>query len=318
MVETKKFKVESSPHIFSSNYKYKIMWLVVLALLPAAFLGVVNFGMRALLVIIVAVSTAILTEALFEKLRNKSNHIEQGPAIVTGLLLGLVLPPTVPLWLPVLGSFVAIAIAKHAFGGAGMTIFNPALVGRGFLVASFPAFMTSFIWPDGVTSASPLAMLKLQGYSSAIGFFGGKLAAYKSMFFGNISGCIGETSALALLIGGLFLIYMKVIDWKIPTIYIGTVFVLTAIFGQDPFYHILGGGLFIGAFFMATAYEGMPITYSGRIYFALGLGVLTTVIRLWGGYPEGVNYSILLMNAAAPLIERLTIKKPFGYVKKKK
>jgi electron transport complex protein RnfD len=178
--------------------------------------------------------------------------------------------------------------------------------------------MTSYIWPDGITSASPLSMLKLAGYESAITHFGGRLLAYKSMFLGNIAGCIGETSALALLIGGLFLIFMKVIDWKIPTIYIGTVFVFTFIFGQDPIFHILGGGLFIGAFFMATAYEGMPITKTGRIYFALGLGILTSVIRLFGGYPEAVNYSILLMNAAAPLIERLTINKPFGYIKKKK
>ena len=185
-------------------------------------------------------------------------------------------------------------------------------------VASFPVIMTKYIWPDGITSASPLAALKASGIDSAIGIFGSKFAAYKAMLIGNIAGCIGETSAIALLIGGLFLIFMKVIDWKIPTIYIGTVFVLTFIFGQDPLYHILGGGLFIGAFFMATAYEGMPITKKGRIYFALGLGILTTAIRLIGGYPEGVNYSILLMNAAAPIIERLTINKPFGFKKKEK
>ncbi|MBD3164282.1 RnfABCDGE type electron transport complex subunit D [Candidatus Woesearchaeota archaeon] len=314
----KKFIVESSPHIFSSNYKYKVMWLVVLALLPAAIMGVINFGARALLVIIVALSVSILTDALFEKLKGKQMVVEQGAAVVTGLLLGMILPPAVPLWVPALGSFTAIALAKHAFGGAGMTIFNPALVGRAFLVASFPAIMTRYTWPDGITSASPLGMLKAEGYTHALSFFGSRLAAYKAMFFGNIAGSIGETSALALLIGGLFLVLVKVIDWKIPAVYIGTVFVLTWLFGQDPIYHILGGGLFIGAFFMATAYEGMPITPNGRVYFALGLGILTVVIRLWGGYPEGVNYSILLMNAASPLIERLTIRKPFGYTKKKK
>lgn len=318
-MENKKFVVESSPHIFSSNYKYKIMWLVVIALLPAAVLGVINFGRNALLIMIVAVSAAVLTEALFEKLRGKPISIWQGPAVVTGLLLGLTLPPTVPLWMPALGSFIAIAIAKHAFGGAGMTIFNPALVGRAFLVASFPALITVYAWPkmtkfllDGVTAATPLTMLKMNGYESAITVFGSKAIAYKSMFLGNIAGSIGETSALALLIGGLFLIFFKVIDWKIPTIYIGTVFIFTAIFGQYPIFHILGGGLFIGAFFMATVYECMPITKTGRIYFALGLGILTGVIRLFSGYAEGVNYSILLMNAASPLIERLTIKKPFG------
>ncbi|MCK5282233.1 MAG: RnfABCDGE type electron transport complex subunit D [Nanoarchaeota archaeon] len=315
-MEARKFIVESSPHFFSANYKYKLMGLVVIALLPAAILGVYNFGVHALLIIIVSTSVAILTEAFFNKLKKKPSAVEQGSAVVTGLLLGMILPPTLPLWVPAIGSFVAIAIAKHAFGGAGMTIFNPALVGRAFLVASFPALMAAYIL-DGITSATPLQMLKLNGYQSAVSHFGSNMLAYKSMFLGNIAGSIGETSALALLIGGLFLIFLKVIDWKIPTIYIGTVFVLTAIFGQDPIYHILGGGLFIGAFFMATAYEGMPITKSGRIYFALGLGILTTVIRLFGGYPEGVNFSILIMNAAAPLIERLTIKKPFGYIKNK-
>ena len=320
MEETKprKFIVESSPHVFSSNYKYKVMWLVVLALLPASIFGVIQFGIHSLMIILVATSVAVLTEALFDKLKGNKVSIEHGPAVVTGLLLALALPPTVPLWIPALGSFVAIAIAKHAFGGAGMTIFNPALVGRAFLVVSFPVLLTNYIWPDGITSASPLSMLKIQGYESAITHFGGKVLAYKSLLIGNISGTIGETSALLLLIGGLFLIYKKIIDWKIPAVYIGTVFVLTAAFGHDPILHILGGGLFLGAFFMATAYEGMPITKNGRIYFAIGLGFITTMIRLYGGYPEGVNFSILLMNAAAPLIERLTICKPFGHIKKKK
>ncbi len=318
MSKPRNFNVDSSPHTFASNYKYKVMWLVVLALLPASIFGVMTFGMPSLMIIIVSVSVAVLTEALFEKIAKKPISIEQGPAVVTGLLLALCLPPTVPLWIPALGSFIAIAIAKHAFGGTGMTIFNPALVGRAFLVVSFPVLMTSYIWPDGVTSASPLSILKIQGYESAITHFGSKALAYNSLLFGNISGTIGETSALLLLIGGLFLIYKKIIDWKIPTIYIGTVFVLTAIFGHDPIYHILGGGLFLGAFFMATAYEGMPITKNGRIYFAIGLGFITTMIRLFGGYPEGVNFSILLMNAASPLIERLTLSKPFGYLKKKK
>jgi electron transport complex protein RnfD len=143
------------------------------------------------------------------------------------------------------------------------------------------------------------------------------MIAYKTLLLGNISGCIGETSAILLLVGGIFLIYMKIIDWKIPAIYIGTVFILTALFGQDPFFHILGGGLFIGAFFMATDYGGMPISSKGRIYFAIGCGLLTAFIRLFGGYPEGVNYSILILNAATPLIERLTLSKPFGFVKKK-
>jgi electron transport complex protein RnfD len=314
----RKLIVESSPHTFSSNYKFKIMWLVVLALLPAAIVGIAHFGIRAALIIIISVSVAILTEAFFGWVQKKPIHVNQGPAVVTGLLIGMIVPPTVPLWIPALGSFVAIALAKHAFGGAGMTIFNPALVGRGFLVVSFPAIMTSYIWPDGITSASPLSMLKLHGYDAAISSFGSKGTAYASMFLGNISGSIGETSALALLIGGLFLLFMKIIDWRIPVFYIGTVYILALLFGQDALFHILGGGLFIGAFFMATAYEGMPITRLGRVYFAIGCGLLTSLIRIVGGYPEGVNFSILIMNAAAPLIERLTISKPFGYINPKK
>jgi len=313
----RQFTVEAPPHVFSKSRKYKIMWLVVLALLPALGVGIYNFGLRVLWIALTSIAVAAATEGFFNKLRGKPlSRLLNGPAVVTGLLLALILPPTVPLWIPALGSFIALAIAKHAFGGAGMTIFNPALVGRAFLVASFPALMSKYIWPSGwdaITSATPMAVLKMQGYESAISFFGSKMLAYKSLLFGNVAGSIGETSALALLIGGLFLIFMKIIDWKVPTIYIGTVFVLTFLFGQDPIYHILGGGLFIGAFFMATDYGGMPITKPGRVYFALGLGLLTVLIRLYSGYPEAVNYSILLMNAATPLIERLTIPRPFGH-----
>ena len=309
-------KVDSSPHIFSKISKQRLMWLVVIALLPAAVFGVYNFGLHALYIILVAVGSAILTEMLFDKIAKRNPSVLHGSAVITGLLLALILPPTVPLWIPALGSFFALAIAKHAFGGAGMAMFNPALVGRAFLVASFPVIMSSYIWPDGITAATPLTMLKNSGYNTAIAHFGSNILSYKSLFFGNIAGSIGETSAIALLIGGLILLIAKVIDWRIPTVYIGSVVIFALIFKQDPIFHILSGGLLLGAFFMATGYEGMPITKLGRVYFALGLGFLTIVIRLFGGYPEGVNYSILLMNAAAPLIERLTIRRPFGYVKR--
>ncbi len=312
--------VESSPHVFSANSKTKTMWLVIVALLPATLVGIYNFGLPVLWILLTSILTATLTEAVFNKLRGKPTSIIHGAAIITGLLLALTLPPTVPLWIPVVGAFIAIALAKHAFGGAGCTLFNPALVGRAFLVVSFPVIMSNYIWPtgwDAITSATPLQALKYSGYESTITMFGGKMLAYKSLLLGNIAGTIGEASALALLIGGLFLIYKKVVDWKIPTIYIGTVFVFALLMRQDPLFHVLGGGLMIGAFFMATDYGGMPITQSGRIYFALGLGILTSVIRFFGGYPEGVNFAILLMNAASPMIERLTIKKPFGYIKKK-
>jgi electron transport complex protein RnfD len=327
----RQFIAESSPHIFSGGYKYKIMWIVVLALLPANIAGIYFFGQMALLITVVSVCTAVLTDAFFEWIRKKSFGVEGGSAVITGLLLAMIIPPTVPLWVPALGSFIAISLAKHAFGGAGHTIFNPALIGRAFLVAAFPALMTAYIWPDGVTSASPLTMLKLNGYESTITAMGGSLVnghyynsfianlpVYTKLFIGNHAGSLGETSALLLLTGGLFLILLRIIDWKIPAIYIGTVFVLAAVFGQDPIFHILSGGLFIGAFFMATAYEGCPITRMGRVYFALGCGLITMMIRLFGGYPEGVNYSILIMNAAAPLIERLTIERPFGAMKKRK
>lgn len=318
MAEPRKFIVESSPHIHKGINKSLVMWFVILALIPSAVLGVINFGIDALLIILTAVVTAALTEAFFYYIKKQDplERVFHGSSILTGLLIGMIIPPTVPLWIPAIGSFVAIALAKHAFGGAGMTMFNPALVGRAFLVASFPVIMTRYAI-DGITSATPLTALKLEGYETVISQFGGKIAAYKSLLFGNILGSIGETSALALLIGGLFLIIMKIIDWKIPVIYIGTVFVLTFVLGHDPIFHILAGGLFIGAFFMATGYEGMPINKMGRVYFALGCGILTVVIRLYGGYPEGVNYSILLMNAASPLIERLTMIRPFGYKKVK-
>ncbi|MCB9359131.1 RnfABCDGE type electron transport complex subunit D [Candidatus Woesearchaeota archaeon] len=326
--EKPKFLVEPSPHVFATFNKTKVMWLLIIAMLPAAALGVFNFGLHALYIILTGIVSAVITEMIFLAIRKRNfKPIIHGSAVTTGLLIGLILPPTVPLWIPALGSFVALALAKHAFGGPGNTIFNPALVGRAFLVAAFPAMMSRYIWPatnttsigiDAITSASPLSMLSNSGYDATITFMGGKLQAYSSLLIGNISGCIGETSALALLIGGLALLMFRIIDWRIPVYYIGTVFMLSALFGQDPIFHILSGGLFIGAFFMATGYEGIPLTKSGRVIFGIGCGVIVITIRLWAGLPEGVNYSILLMNAATPFIERVTAIKPFGFVKSKR
>lgn len=320
-IPTRKFTIESSPHIISTNYKFKTMWLVIIALLPATIAGVYFFGLRALWIILASVATAMATEAFFAQRKHKPIFKEQSPAIITGLLLALIIPPTVPFWVPIIGSFFAIAIAKHAFGGAGMTIFNPALVGRAFLVASLPGIMSAYVAPfvvDGITSATPLSMLKHDGYAATIQSMGGQWNTYLTLLIGNHGGSIGETSAILLLLGGLFLIWKKLIDWRIPAIYIGTVFVLALAFRQDPIFQILSGGLFIGAFFMATAYEGMPITRWGRVIFALGCGIFTVMIRTFSGYPEGVNYSILLMNASFPIIERLTITKPFGRKSKTK
>lgn len=318
-LSTRTFTVESSPHIVSTDHKYKTMWLVIGALLPATAGGVYFFGLHALWVILVSVVAAMTAEGFFARLKKKNVFQEQGPAIISGLLLALIIPPTVPLWVPALGSFFAIAIAKHVFGGAGMTIFNPALAGRAFLVASLPGIMSTYIAPyamDAVTSATPLMMLKHEGYQAAITSLRGQGNPYLALLIGNHGGSIGETSVLLLGIGGLFLIWKRVIDWRIPVIYIATVFILAVIFRQDPLFHILSGGLFLGAFFMATAYEGMPLTKWGRIIFAAGCGIFTVMIRLYSGYPEGVNYSILLMNASSPIIERLTITKPWGRTKR--
>jgi len=232
--------------------------------------------------------------------------IKDGSAVLTGLLLALVLSPLVPWWIAVFGSVFAIAIGKMVFGGLGHNIFNPALVGRAFLVASWPVLMTRWISPDGITGATPLGLLKLEGIKTA----------YTQLYLGNIGGTIGETSAIALLVGAAFLFYKNVLDWRIPTTYVGTVFVFAFIFGQDPIFHIFTGGLLIGAFFMATDYVTSPITHNGRLIFGFGCGFLTIVLRLFSGYPEGVMFSILLMNAAVPLIERYTKAKPFGYHKK--
>jgi electron transport complex protein RnfD len=288
------------------------MLFFILSLLPAAFMGVYHFGWYALFIIIISISTAIITEAIIQKLRKKEITVYSGGAFTTGLLLALVLPSTVPLWIPIVGSFVAIAIAKHAFGSRSH-IFNPALVGRAFLVASWPALMTTWIYPDGITAATPLAILKLEGTEALSNFFGSMTETYRSLFLGNIAGTIGETSALALLIGAIFLFYNRIIDWRIPTAYIGTVLVLSIILKQNPLIHILCGGLLLGAFFMATDCLTTPITKSGRLVFGFSCGLLTIIMRLYSNLPEGVMYSILFMNALTPLIDRFTKPRPFGW-----
>lgn len=316
MEETKEIKnkliTTASPHIFKDITVNKIMWLVVIALLPAIIASIYFFGFDALLAILSSVVSALLTEMIIQKLMKKEITINDGSAFVTGLLLALTLPPTVPLWIPALGSIFAIAIAKHAFGGLGFNIFNPALAGRAFIIASWPALVSTYITPDGITSATPLSILKIQGQQALAQAFGATSSLYQKLFIGNIGGAIGETSALALLIGAAFLFYKKIIDWRIPTLYIGTVFLLSFIFGKDPIFLILAGGLFIGAFFMATDPVTSPTTRNGRLLFGFGCGFLTVIIRLFSSLPEGVMYSILLMNALTPLIDRYTIPKPFG------
>lgn len=302
--------MSSSPHVRSSETTSRIMRDVMIALLPATAFGVYIFGLNALMVVLFSVVFAMLTEAVIQRLMHKKVTVSDGSAAVTGLLLALNLPPSVPFWIPILGSVFAIAIVKQAFGGLGHNFINPALAARAFLLASWPTLMTTWTIPgaDAVSSATPLGALKM----------GEALSSYQDMFIGNIGGCIGETSAIALIIGGLYLIARRVIDPRIPVVYIGTVALFTwvagpqGLFTGDALYHILGGGLMLGAFFMATDYTTSPMSGTGKIVFAAGCGVLTSVIRLWGGYPEGVSYSILLMNLVVPLIDKAFVPKRFG------
>lgn len=306
--------VSSSPHIRSSETTQSIMRDVTIALAPAAAFGVYNFGLRALLILVISVVTTMLTEALCQKIRKQPITVNDFSAVVTGLLLGMNLPVSVPIWIPIVGSFFAIAIVKQAFGGLGHNFINPALAARALLVASWPVQMTTWtaVKPDAQTSATVLGILK-EGLDPSF------LPSLKDMLLGSIGGCIGETSAILLLLGGIYLIYRGVITIKIPGIYIGTVAILTLLITgfdvQTTMIHILSGGLILGAFFMATDYASSPITPKGQIIYAVGMGLLTTIIRFYGGYPEGVSYSILLMNVAAPLIDKYSKPRVFGGAK---
>ena len=310
----RKFLVSPGPHIWWGYSVSKIMYIVVLALMFPTAAGVYFFGYHALSVIAVSVAAAVLTEYAVRKLRKRA-FVMDGSAVVTGLLLALILPPTIPLWMAAVGSVFSIAIVKEAFGGLGHNIFNPALGGRAFMAACFSVKMTTWVSPmgfgaDAVTTATPL--------SSNFIWEGDKLSLYRDLFLGNIGGSIGETSALLILVGGILLIALSIISWMIPVAYIGTVALLTLALGQDAIFHILAGGLMIGAFFMATDYVTSPITARGKIIFGIGAGILTVVIRRFGGLPEGVCYSILFMNALTPLIDRYVKVRPYGLVKKAK
>ncbi len=308
MISEKKFYISPGPHLRTGLSVSKIMYLVVLALMFPTAAGVYFFGYYALSVVAVSVATAVLTEYAVKKLRKRA-FVMDGSAVITGLLLALVLPPTIPLWMVVIGSVFSIAIAKEAFGGLGYNIFNPALAGRAFLTACFVAKMTTWVLPmgfaaDAVTAATPLGM--------NFAWQADKVSLYKVLLMGNTGGSIGETSALLILAGGLLLLALGIIKWMIPVAYIGTVALLTLILGHDAVFHVLAGGLMLGAFFMATDYVTSPITNKGKIIFGIGAGILTVVIRLFGGMPEGVCFSILFMNALTPLIDRYIKVRPYG------
>jgi len=296
--------VTSSPHVRAQDSVPKIMWSVVIALLPAVFAAVYFFQARAISVVLTAVAGAVLTEYIFQKIRNKKIMIKDGSAVVTGLLLALTLPPSIPLWTAFFGAVVAIGLGKQVFGGIGQNPFNPALVGRAFLTASYPVLMTTWT-VDGVSSATPLSQMKMDGIATDTW----------NLFVGQIGGSLGETSALALLLGFAYLLYKGYVNWRIPLAMVGTVFLGTFAFGSDPIFHLFAGGLMLGALFMATDMVSSPTTKAGRWIFGIGAGLLVVIIRLWGGYPEGVMYSILLMNTAVPLINRYTRPRSLGEVK---
>lgn len=315
-----KFVLSSSPHVKQKDKISGIMLDVIIALIPAMFAGVYFFGLRALAVIATSVASCVLFEYLYQRITKKPVSVSDLSATVTGILLALCLPPAIPLWMVVIGGAFAIIIVKQLYGGLGKNFMNPALAARCFMMVAWAGAMTTFpepFMPDSITQATPLAILK--GTSTGI------IPSFAAEFFGNRSGCIGETSGLALLIGFLYLLLKRVVDWKIPVTYIASFALLMYLFGINPtelpqedfvLLHILSGGLLIGAFFMATDYVTTPNTNLGMIIFGIGCGFLTFAIRRFGGYPEGASFAIILMNIATPLIERFTIPKTFGEVKK--
>jgi electron transport complex protein RnfD len=300
------YLITHAPHLKDKVSVPTLMYTVIIALIPATLAGIYFFGLRALGLVLVCVLTALATEYLMCKIMKKEITLGDGSAVVTGLLLALCVTPSLPYFAAILGTIFAIVIGKLLFGGLGYNIFNPALIGRAFLAAAFPVHMTSWTVSRGVeavSSATPLALMKFQH----------QLTPYWKLLIGNVSGCIGETSALLLLLGGLFLAWRSVINWRIPSSYLGTVAVLGGIFWlvnpaqyPDPLFHLLAGGLMLGAWFMATDLVTSPLTLKGMWMFGVGAGVLVVVIRLFSGLPEGVMYSILIMNAFVPLINRYT------------
>ena len=299
-----------SPHIRTAETVDKVMYDVIIALVPALLMAVYVFKTRALIVTAVSVIFCMLTELVFNKIRKVECTLHDGSAIVTGLLFAFVIPVGMSLQYVAIGAVVSIALGKMLFGGLGQNVFNPALVGRAFVQASWPVAITSFTL-DGMAGATMLDAMK-RGVPEILIREGNP---YVQALIGQMGGCLGETSALALLIGGAYLIYKKQIDWKMPVIIIATVAVLTGIAGRDPLMHVLSGGLMLGAFFMATDMVTSPVTPKGKIIYAFGIGALIALIRMKGGYPEGTAFSILIMNGVTPLINRYTMPKKFGEVK---
>lgn len=308
------FSTGSSPHIRSAVTTSRIMIDVLIALLPATIFGIIHFGYNAFLVCCTGFSAAVLTESAYCTITRKPNTITDFSAGVTGLLLALIVPPSTSVFVVALGAVFSVLVVKLLFGGLGQNIFNPALAGRAFLLLLFPAMLTRYTGVDGVTAATPLHHMQIPALPEE---------SLLDMFLGTISGSIGETSALALLVGGAYLVYRGVLKLRIPVSYLATVAVLTLIFnkGQDPIqwmlYNLLGGGLILGAIFMASDYATSPATPGGQVLYGIGCGILTVVFRYTGLYPEGVTYAILLMNATSWLFEYFTPTRLFGAPQKK-
>ncbi|MDR2010283.1 MAG: RnfABCDGE type electron transport complex subunit D [Bacteroidales bacterium] len=327
-----KLTVSMSPHDYGKNSVKKIMYGVVLAMVPALLVSVYFFGLDAIRVNLIAIASCLFFEWFFQKFFLKGNTtIADGSAIVTGMLLAFNVPSNLPWWIIVIGSLVAIGIAKMSFGGLGNNPFNPALVGRVFLLISFPVQMTT--WPkvsvlnftmtDAETGATPLALLKegLNNGKSMTEIIDSIPTSYVDMFMGQMGGSLGEISALALIIGGLYMLFRKIITWHIPVAILGTVAIFTGIlWGIDPtkyatpLFHIFTGGMLLGAIFMATDMVTSPMTHKGMIIYGIGIGVITVLIRVWGAYPEGMSFAILIMNAVVPLINNWTKPKRFGEI----
>lgn len=312
-----RFTISASPHIFDSMNTPKMMYGVSLALIPAVIASIIFFSWKAVTLMVACMSTCVLSEAFFQKLRGKELSVDDGSALLTGLLLAMVVPPDLTTWMAILASIFAIGIGKEIFGGLGSNIFNPALLGRAFLSAAFPASMTVYSAPfskfganiDAITSATPLGLMKFEGAATDAW----------SLFIGNVAGSVGETSALALLIGGIFILVKKYADWRIPVSFIGAVCILGGMLHfispekyPSVLFHLFAGGLMIGALFMATDPVTSPVTKLGKWIFGIGCGILVIVIRTWGGQPEGVMYAILLMNGLTPVINLATKPRRYG------
>ena len=312
------FVVSGTPHVRSKESIQSIMRDVIIALVPATAAGIYYFGMNALVLVIAAIVSAVAFEAICQKVMKKPVTVSDLSAVVTGLLLAMNLPAAAPVWVAIVGSAFAIIFGKQLFGGLGQNFINPALAGRAFLLASYPTEMTTWSVPNGLevadaaTYATPLAQLKAGNLEASLG----------ELMLGQCGGTIGETCAIALIIGGVYLLYKHVISWKIPVIYIATVAILFGVIGRQgvrlPLQEIMAGGVMLGGIFMATDYASSPVTPKGQIIFAVGAGLITYLIRTFGGYPEGVSYSILIMNCCVPLIERFTEPTIFGALPKAK